>query len=174
MADISNNIKRLRSSQGVSQTQLAEAIGVTRQTVSNWEKGISYPDARMLEQLANALHCQMDELLYPASAKKSSSKSNSPFPFGFVIISVIVYFFLFWVIGIIFILPLFKKIFGGNIEQEPFLLIYWGLILLVAYIAICFYQLTNWISSREEQGDDKSKPNIIEDILNGEENKNKQ
>lgn len=156
MADISNNIKRLRSSRGMSQAQLAEAVGVTRQTVSNWEKGISYPDARMLEQLANALRCQMDELLYPAPATRSSSKSNNPFSFRFVIISVVAYFSLFRGMTI-FIIPLFKKLFYSDIQREPFLIVYWGLILLVAYIAICVCLITSYISSQDGQDDDKNK-----------------
>ncbi|MBQ6294097.1 MAG: helix-turn-helix transcriptional regulator [Lachnospiraceae bacterium] len=143
MADISNNIKRLRSSLGMSQTQLAENVGVTRQTVSNWEKGVSNPDIRMLEQLANALHCDVDDLLYPALVTNSRSKRNGSLSCSFVIISVLVYFFLLTVIGGNFVLPLFQKLFGGGIEKETLYLIMWGLILLVAFIAVCVCIITS-------------------------------
>ena len=42
MADISNNIKKLRVLHGLSQEKLAEKIGVTRQTISKWERGVSH------------------------------------------------------------------------------------------------------------------------------------
>ena len=38
---IGTNIKKLRTSQGLTQDQLAEKLYVTRQTVSNWERGVS-------------------------------------------------------------------------------------------------------------------------------------
>ena len=41
MAYVSKNIKKLRTSAGMNQEQLAELLGVTRQTVSNWERGVS-------------------------------------------------------------------------------------------------------------------------------------
>lgn len=39
MAYVSKNIKKLRTGAGMNQEQLAELLGVTRQTVSNWERG---------------------------------------------------------------------------------------------------------------------------------------
>ena len=41
MADISNNIKNHRLLRHLSQSQLADKIGVTRKTVSSWETGDS-------------------------------------------------------------------------------------------------------------------------------------
>lgn len=41
MTDIARNIKRLRNERCLSQEQLADQLGVTRQTVSNWELGVS-------------------------------------------------------------------------------------------------------------------------------------
>lgn len=38
---LSDNIKRLRKSQGLSQEALAIELNVVRQTVSKWEKGVS-------------------------------------------------------------------------------------------------------------------------------------
>ena len=41
MKQISQNIRRLRKEKGMSQEQFAQALHVTRQTVSAWERGVS-------------------------------------------------------------------------------------------------------------------------------------
>ena len=49
---LSDNIKILRKIKGYSQETLAEQLHVVRQTISKWEKGISVPDAVMLDRMA--------------------------------------------------------------------------------------------------------------------------
>ena len=49
---LSDNIKILRKKKGYSQETLAEQLHVVRQTISKWEKGISVPDAVMLDRMA--------------------------------------------------------------------------------------------------------------------------
>ena len=39
---IGKNIRKLRTAAGLTQDQLAERLFVTRQTVSNWERGVSH------------------------------------------------------------------------------------------------------------------------------------
>ena len=60
---LSENIKRLRRSKGLSQEELALKINVVRQTISKWENGISVPDAQMLITLSKALDTSVDVLL---------------------------------------------------------------------------------------------------------------
>lgn len=50
MKQISQNIRRLRKEKGMSQEQLAQALHVTRQTVSAWERGIAQPGLDVLGQ----------------------------------------------------------------------------------------------------------------------------
>ena len=61
---IGTNIKKLRTAAGLTQDQLAERLYVTRQTVSNWERGISRPDLDQLEVIAGALGANVTTLLY--------------------------------------------------------------------------------------------------------------
>lgn len=57
------NIKTIRKSRGLTQTQLAKCIGVRGSTVSNWESGIRQPSILMVQNIANELHCTVDDLL---------------------------------------------------------------------------------------------------------------
>ena len=52
MRDIGKNIKTLRMAKGMTQEDLAAALFVTRQTVSNYENGRSRPDLDMLLNIA--------------------------------------------------------------------------------------------------------------------------
>lgn len=60
---LSENIKTLRKQKGYSQETLAAQLNVVRQTVSKWEKGLSVPDAEMLEKLAEIFEVNVAELL---------------------------------------------------------------------------------------------------------------
>lgn len=65
MSDFSINLKKLRKKENMSQDSLAEQLNVSRQTVSSWERGKSYPDLDMLVRICDALHTTPDGLLYP-------------------------------------------------------------------------------------------------------------
>ncbi len=60
---LSDNIRNLRKRRGYSQETLAQQLCVVRQTVSKWEKGLSVPDADMLERLAEVFDISVGELL---------------------------------------------------------------------------------------------------------------
>ena len=60
---LSDNIKTLRKARGFSQEELASRVHVVRQTVSKWEKGLSVPDAELLQKLADALEVPVQQLL---------------------------------------------------------------------------------------------------------------
>ena len=52
---LSENVKKLRKSKGISQEELAIKLNVVRQTISKWENGLSVPDSSMLIALADEL-----------------------------------------------------------------------------------------------------------------------
>lgn len=56
-------IRSLREAAGISQAHLAELVFVSRQTVINWEKGRTLPDAESLRRLSTALGITLDALL---------------------------------------------------------------------------------------------------------------
>ena len=59
----SEKLTELRHSRGWSQEQLGERLGVTRQTVSKWERGLSVPDSDMLISISEALDASVGTLL---------------------------------------------------------------------------------------------------------------
>ena len=64
MRDIGKNIRSLREKKGMTQEALAEALFVTRQTVSNYETGRSRPDLDMLVKIAQVLEADVNQVLY--------------------------------------------------------------------------------------------------------------
>lgn len=60
---LSQNIKTIRKSKGLSQEELSVKLNVVRQTISKWEQGLSVPDADMLILLSEALETPVSVLL---------------------------------------------------------------------------------------------------------------
>ena len=61
--DIGNKIKNARIQVKLTQQQAAEAIGVNRQTISNWENGKTYPDIVSVVKMSDVYHINLDALL---------------------------------------------------------------------------------------------------------------
>ena len=60
---LNENIKALRKTKGLTQDELAIRLNVVRQTVSKWEKGLSVPDAEMLQKIAEVFEVNVSQLL---------------------------------------------------------------------------------------------------------------
>lgn len=60
---LSENIKTIRKSKGLSQEELAIRLHVVRQTISKWEQGLSVPDSDMLISLSEVLETPVSTLL---------------------------------------------------------------------------------------------------------------
>ena len=60
---LAKRIRGLREGAGISQARLAELVFVSRQTVINWEKGRTLPDAESLKRLSAAFGITLDALL---------------------------------------------------------------------------------------------------------------
>ena len=58
-----SNLIQLRKLNGLSQEELAEKLGVSRQTLSKWETGDSLPDIEKCRVLADVFGVTMDELV---------------------------------------------------------------------------------------------------------------
>ena len=61
--EIANKLYKLRKKNGLSQEALAEKLGISRQSISKWERAESSPDTDNLISLAKLYNISLDELL---------------------------------------------------------------------------------------------------------------
>lgn len=59
---LGDRLQRLRSQYGWSQQDLADQVYVSRQTISNWETGKSYPDLQSLILISKIFQISLDDL----------------------------------------------------------------------------------------------------------------
>lgn len=71
--DIGNKLQRARTKANLTQEQVAEALGVSRQTISNWENEKTYPDIRSVVILSDLYDVSLDYLL---KDKEETSMTN--------------------------------------------------------------------------------------------------
>ena len=67
--NFSEKLKELRKKEGISQEQLAERIGVTRQAITKWETGKGLPDVENMAIIAEIFKTSIDELLKDSVTK---------------------------------------------------------------------------------------------------------
>ena len=61
---LKNNLKKIRSEKGISQSQLASMVGVSRNTISSIETRQFCPTAYLAALLCVALDCKFEDLFY--------------------------------------------------------------------------------------------------------------
>lgn len=59
-----NNLKKIRKNNNLSQEQLAEILGISRQAISKWESGSAYPEMEKIIQLCEKFNVNIDDLLH--------------------------------------------------------------------------------------------------------------
>ncbi|MBO1308876.1 helix-turn-helix transcriptional regulator [Enterococcus sp. 669A] len=74
--DLSEKILKLRKSKGLSQDELGEQLGVSRQSVSKWESGHSTPELDKITKLANIFDVTTDYLLQPSETDELVLKTS--------------------------------------------------------------------------------------------------
>lgn len=68
--NLSENLKKLRKEKNLSQEQLAKMLNVSRQAVSKWESGKTYPDIDNLILLRDIFNVTLDDLIVNESKIK--------------------------------------------------------------------------------------------------------
>ena len=75
---LSERIYQLRRQKGLSQEQLAEQIGVSRQAISKWEGGVSTPELEKLQALSQFFQVSLDVLVGQSDTDEAPSPTNAP------------------------------------------------------------------------------------------------
>jgi transcriptional regulator with XRE-family HTH domain len=60
---IGEKIREKREESHFTQEDLAGQVYVTRQAISSWEKGVTFPDIDNVVSLCEIFHCSLEELL---------------------------------------------------------------------------------------------------------------
>lgn len=59
-----DNLQNLRKQKRMSQEQLAEKVNVSRQSISKWERGESYPTMNNIMSLCKIFHCKLNDIVH--------------------------------------------------------------------------------------------------------------
>ena len=60
----SENLKKIRKDNNLSQEQLADELGVSRQAISKWESAVAYPEMDKIIALCDKFNLNIDDLLH--------------------------------------------------------------------------------------------------------------
>ena len=71
--NLCNRLKEIRLQKGLTQESLAEAVGVTRQTIIAIEKAKFVPSVKLALQLALALDTSLQDLFWLENGKRSKA-----------------------------------------------------------------------------------------------------
>ena len=82
--EMGREIRRLRDERGITQEALAEALNVTPQTVSKWERGTSMPDVQMLPRIAVYFGVTIDQLFAMAPGQQMERIENRIYSQGLI------------------------------------------------------------------------------------------
>ena len=70
--DLCERLKKARENTGLSQQEVADSLGITRQSISKWERGVSYPDINNLILLKDLYNTSFDDLLIKEDTEKNT------------------------------------------------------------------------------------------------------
>lgn len=106
--NLGNKIIKLRKEKKISQEILGDKIGVSRQTISNWELNITKPDAEHIRKMSKIFNISIDELLDNdirdimeekiSNTEKTTNKNSKNIKVLLITIYFIILAFLIWVI----------------------------------------------------------------------------
>ncbi len=71
---LSERIYQFRRKSGLSQEQLAEKVGVSRQAISKWESGASTPELEKLLELSKCFNITLDELVKEETVNRGANE----------------------------------------------------------------------------------------------------
>lgn len=70
---LGEKLAKLRREQNLTQEQLAELLGVSRQAISKWESNTAYPETEKMIRLAKLYYCSLDYLILDEPMKQENT-----------------------------------------------------------------------------------------------------
>lgn len=147
--NIADRIQHLRKVNGMSQEELADKIGVSRQTVSKWESEQSLPDAEKIIIISDLFDVTTDYILKGVEMLPKTESKEKPFSkaaFGCLIC----------IIGLAFSVPSYiyaaahpwgynhiEGLLGSFLGTRTLIPFIIGIAMLVVGLAICFTETKN-------------------------------
>ena len=77
--DLGLRLKELRQQANLTQSQLANKVGITRQALSSYELGKRMPSAETLSKLSSVLNTDLIEILFKQATARTHPENNSSF-----------------------------------------------------------------------------------------------
>ena len=74
---LGEKLSKLRKEHNYTQEQLADLLGVSRQSISKWESDITYPETDKLIKMGKLFECSMDYLLNDTVTEKQGCKADT-------------------------------------------------------------------------------------------------
>ena len=115
--EIGKKILDLRKKNGFSQEELAEKIGVARQTISKWELGETSPDLKQSKELSKIFKVSLDELANNDIKNILVEKTSNTEKLAGLILKLIKFIIVFIIVAPIILITLriiFKNIYENN------------------------------------------------------------
>lgn len=122
---LGNKLVKLRKENKLSQDSLADKLGITRQTISNWELNITNPDIVQIKNISEIFNISIDELLDNntkdiiekkiSNTEKLTNKTNK-----YIKITLITLYFIILIFLIIITIYFFNKKDFTNDYQTSF------------------------------------------------------
>lgn len=63
-----NNLKELRLKEKLTQSKIAETLGITQRAYQNYERGRRTPSLEIAQKLANAFKCSIEDIFFTKSS----------------------------------------------------------------------------------------------------------
>ena len=77
MMTLGEKLSKLRKENNYTQEQLADVLGVSRQSISKWESDTAYPETDKLIKIGKLFECSMDYLLNDTVTEKQACKTDT-------------------------------------------------------------------------------------------------
>ncbi len=89
MEDLGTRIFRLREANHLSQAELADRIGVSRQTISSWESGRTIPGANMLQEIGKVFGLDINDM-FDQKVNNEKYKTRRKYMINSILVVVII------------------------------------------------------------------------------------